>query len=867
MEFERWLLSEGLSGSLTQEEFNRAKQVYHQQRQQGNEIGVAEVLIKLGYIDNESLNQLKQQYVQKQNNPLEETIMQVHKLTLFEELLKKDQPAEDAIYPTQIIEEKGNLKPDLPPVSFDDTLRHDKNDEPEVASTPDIHTLPNIEESQEEKSENESDMIGRYKVHRKLGEGNMGEVFLVRDDNLQRDVALKLISSGTKSNKNIERFRREARAVAQLDHPNIVGIYDIGDEGGNVFFTMQYIEGQSLEEYLAKNKRMSLRKAVDIMIKLSRALHFAHQKKIIHRDIKPANVMLDKKGEPYIMDFGLARDIEGGTKVTKTQAFAGTPSYMSPEQARNRHKEIDAQSDIYSLGVTFYELLTGRLPFEARELVALLTKIAKAAPPPPTTYVKEIPRTIENICLKAMAKTKEKRYYRAIDMTKDLENYLKKKQENKTHNVNFQREDLGSQYKKYFPAVAAFIVGLIVMYIFAPPTNTEKLQELESKNSDLQDKLRKYQLQDGIKTVNKSIPIGEKHVFIGKKQGFFLTPVVHNNFLVVPLLKKIKGKRNSVFLYAARLTNKPLDFKSEGIFDTSVSDAKYIFIKDLKKTTVVAGRVWKNSVYVVTGRGVYRFYGGVWKLICAKSFGNTSQPVFCGETMFFISHSKRRVMAVDLNSSRLHKWSLALKNSKACYLGAHEETLVVSKIDEDNPQRGKVQVFQVQRKIKETANYTTQSLVNSAPVVRGTKIYTTAGEYFEVYDTNSKEKTVLYTSNHFKQNETPIYFDEYTNIICKKQILGLEINNGSGSLLWEKNIKGTLTSPVGLGNSMYYIANQSYLYLMFRGVAVVTYQLKVPGQTSKMYENWFSTDDTIYYTVTEKKGYKDETSYIYKLLK
>lgn len=856
MEFERWLLSEGLSGSLTQEEFNKAKHVYHQQRKQGNEIGVTEVLIRLGYIDKERLNQLKQEYIQQQNNPLEETLMQMHKLTLFEELLKKDQPTEDAIYPTQIIEETGNLKPDLPPVSFDDTLRHDSQEQEQE--------LPAIVEEPKK----DLQMIGRYKVHRKLGEGNMGEVFLVRDDNLQRDVALKLISSGIKNNKNIQRFIREAQAVAKLDHPNIVKVYDISEEE-NVFFTMQYIEGQSLEEYLAKNKRMSLRKAVEITKKIAEALHFAHQKKIIHRDIKPANVMLDKKGVPYIMDFGLAREIEGGSKVTKTQAFAGTPSYMSPEQARNRHKEIDAQSDIYSLGVTFYELLTGRLPFEARELVALLTQIAKAAPPPPTTYVKEIPRNIENICLKAMAKSKEKRYYRAIDMAKDLEHYLRKKQVNKAHNVHFQREDFASKSQKWLPAVAAFVIGLVVMYMFAPPSNTQELLVLENENADLKNELKKYRLQKGVKTDSEVKSIAEKHTFIGKKQGFFLTPVVHNNFLVAPLLKRIKGNRYSVLLCAARLTNKNLDANTLGIFDPSINDHQYIIIKNINKTSVVAARIWKSSVYVVTGHGVYRFYGGEWKLICRiNSLGNTSQPVFCGDTMFFVSHGKRCIIAIDLDSLQQRQWSLSLKNPKVCYLGTSEETLVVSKIDEENPQRSKVQIFHVDKnKVQEKDRYTTESLVNCEPVIKEGKVYTAAGQYFEVYNINKKQKTLLYSN--LKQNDYPIYFDEYTNVICKKQVLGFEIKDDMQAKLWEKDMgEEILTTPAGLGNSMFYIANQSYLYLMFRGLAIITYNLKVPNKSSlKMYENWFATPDTIYYAMTEKKGYKDETSYIYKFLK
>ncbi|MCA9142157.1 MAG: protein kinase [Planctomycetales bacterium] len=265
--------------------------------------------------------------------------------------------------------------------------------------------------------------FGRYTIRRKLGQGAMGVVYLAKDVELGRLVAIKFPLFGRSSEAAIvERFQQEIRAAAAIQHPNICPIYDVGQIEGSLFMTMAFIEGRPLSRVLEEQIALSVNQAVSLVRKLALALHAAHQRGIVHRDLKPANIMIDGRGEPIIMDFGLARRRDSDdVRVTKSGALVGTPAYMSPEQVAGI--EATEASDLYSLGVIFYELIARRLPFEG-ELVPLLNKIAHELPVPPSSHCADIPNGCDVICLKALAKDPEDRFTSADEFARVLTRFL-----------------------------------------------------------------------------------------------------------------------------------------------------------------------------------------------------------------------------------------------------------------------------------------------------------------------------------------------------------------------------------------------------------------------------------------------------------
>ncbi|WP_372370899.1 protein kinase [Candidatus Uabimicrobium sp. HlEnr_7] len=268
-------------------------------------------------------------------------------------------------------------------------------------------------------------MLRHYKIMNLLGEGGMGKVYKAWDTKINRPVALKvLLSRNAQMQKIIERFCREALAVAKLQHHNIVGLYDVGVDKGQRFFTMQYIEGKTLHE-LGIHRKLRIPKIVTILIKIAYAMDYAHNQKVIHRDLKPANILINEEGEPFVMDFGLAKMSEVDKNLTKTGEVMGTPYYMSPEQAVGQSKNIDRTTDIYSLGVILYELLTGEVPFKAPSTMQILTKITETEPVLPSKINPRIPKSLQAICLKAMNKKIQKRYQSAKELAEDLERFKK----------------------------------------------------------------------------------------------------------------------------------------------------------------------------------------------------------------------------------------------------------------------------------------------------------------------------------------------------------------------------------------------------------------------------------------------------------
>lgn len=264
--------------------------------------------------------------------------------------------------------------------------------------------------------------FGRYRILGRLGQGGMGAVYLAHDTQLDRRVALKVPTfSADEHSEVIQRFYREARAAATLWHPNICPVYDVGQIDGIHYLTMAYIEGRPLSDFIQPGQPWSERQAATLVRKLASALAEAHVRGIVHRDMKPSNVMLDEQGEPLITDFGLART-EGTetSRITQTGAMLGTPAYMSPEQVLGETQAVSHATDIYSLGVILYELLTGRLPF-AGVVTAVIGQILTAEPPSPQSVRPGVHPQLAAVCLKAMAKKIEDRYATATDFIRALD--------------------------------------------------------------------------------------------------------------------------------------------------------------------------------------------------------------------------------------------------------------------------------------------------------------------------------------------------------------------------------------------------------------------------------------------------------------
>jgi len=205
--------------------------------------------------------------------------------------------------------------------------------------------------------------LGDYELLEEIGRGGQGVVFRARQKSLNRTVALKVISLGQWASKaHLRRFRLEAEAAAKLEHPGIVPIHEVGERDGSCYFSMKFVEGGQLDE-VAKRQPMAIRRAVELIARVARTVHYAHEHGILHRDIKPGNILLDAKGEPHLTDFGLARLVESESSVTQTLDVLGTPSYMAPEQAVGNNAAVSSATDVYGLGAVLYQLLTGQPPF------------------------------------------------------------------------------------------------------------------------------------------------------------------------------------------------------------------------------------------------------------------------------------------------------------------------------------------------------------------------------------------------------------------------------------------------------------------------------------------------------------------------
>jgi predicted Ser/Thr protein kinase len=266
--------------------------------------------------------------------------------------------------------------------------------------------------------------VGEYELLDEVARGGMGVVYRALQIPLNRTVALKMILTGKLADEeDIQRFRTEAEAAARLQHPNIVKVHEVGEFQGNHYFTMEYIEGQSLAQRLSEGP-LPGRHAARYVQLIARAVHHAHRQGILHRDLKPSNILIDADDEPHVTDFGLAKHMNKDQGHTRTGAVLGTPSYMPPEQAQGRTSEMTPASDVYSLGAILYELITGRPPFKAETPYDTVMQVIQNDAVPPRLLNPRIDADLETICLKCLQKDPRHRYVTAEALAEDLRRYL-----------------------------------------------------------------------------------------------------------------------------------------------------------------------------------------------------------------------------------------------------------------------------------------------------------------------------------------------------------------------------------------------------------------------------------------------------------
>src|SRR5436189_690677 len=302
--------------------------------------------------------------------------------------------------------------------------------------------------------------LGDYELLEEVGRGGQGVVFRARQKSLNRIVALKVISLGQwASQAHLKRFRREAEAAASLDHPGIVPIYEVGERDGSCYFSMKFVEGGQLDEVVRRTP-MSIRQAAELIAKVARTVHYAHEHGILHRDIKPGNILLDAKGEPHLTDFGLARLVETESTVTHTLDVIGTPSYMAPEQAVGNNTAVSSVTDVYGLGAVLYQLLTGHPPFAGGTTFETVRLVLDTEPRQPRLWNPKVDRDLSTICLKCLEKDPKRRYPSALALAEDLERWLKHEPIRARHTGVFAR---GTKWVRRNPSSALFAASLVAL--------------------------------------------------------------------------------------------------------------------------------------------------------------------------------------------------------------------------------------------------------------------------------------------------------------------------------------------------------------------------------------------------------------------
>jgi serine/threonine protein kinase/Tfp pilus assembly protein PilF len=315
----------------------------------------------------------------------------------------------------------------------------------------------------------------RYQIIEEIGRGGMGRVYKAVDKELNKVVALKMIKPElSKTSSLVERFKKELVLARKVTHKNVCRIHDLGEVRGIRFISMQYIEGQDLKKLIHQTGKLTVEKAVAISEQICEALQAAHDEGVIHRDLKPQNIMLDSKGNAYVMDFGIARSLES-EEVTKPGMVIGTPHYMSPEQAEG--KEADVRSDIYALGCILYEMTTGKPPFKADTSVAMIHKHMTETPKPPSQFNPQIPKALEEIILKCLQKKPEKRYQKVDDIIKAIDDVKP--------DLISAAKPAKMSWKKIIPiaAIILIMIGIGFYYVMRKEKAAVSPAQAEWKNS------------------------------------------------------------------------------------------------------------------------------------------------------------------------------------------------------------------------------------------------------------------------------------------------------------------------------------------------------------------------------------------------